>query len=301
MCLRITIKYKHKYTNFLKYLSLFLVTSFLLFYVLLGCNKHTGVTETNGVKATTIRIAYSLSGDIVGNLIKKQGVLEKRLAPLSVSVEWKKFAAGPEFLEALKVGSVDFGVASETSSIFAQASGAPLVYVANIPATDGASSAILVPKDSQIQKLADLKGKKIAFQKGSSANYFLIRALQEAGLKYSDIYPVNLTPPEARAAFIRRDIDAWVIWDPHYALAQKTLNVRVLRNAKNLSTQGSFYVAPRTFAIENPGIIQPILEEIQKKSDWVNANPHKVAELVSSEYGIDAAILEIAVKRRIIL
>lgn len=115
-------------------------------------------------------------------------------------------------LEALNVGAVDFGLTGEAPPVFAQAAGAQLVYIANEPpAPQG--EAILVAKDSPIKSVKDLKGKKVALNKGSNVHYLLVKALEEAGLKYSDIQPVYLPPADARAAFSKGAVDAWVIWD----------------------------------------------------------------------------------------
>src|SRR5262249_53668318 len=126
---------------------------------------------------TTIRIGYQKYGTLI--LLKGKGTLEKKLAPLGAKVVWTEFPSGPPLLEAINVGAIDFGSTGETPPIFAQAAGAPLVYVAHEPpAPQG--EAILVPKDSPLKTLADLKGKKIAFNKGSNVHYLLVKALEKA-------------------------------------------------------------------------------------------------------------------------
>src|SRR6201991_1423823 len=145
-----------------------------------------------------VRIGFQKYGKLV--LLKGKGTLEGRLKAIGYSVEWKEFPAGPQLLEALNVGAIDFGSTGETPPIFAQAAGAPLVYVAHEPPAPK-GEAILVPKDSPIKTLADLKGKKIAFNKGSNVHYLLVKALEKAGLKYGDVQPVFLAPADARAAF----------------------------------------------------------------------------------------------------
>jgi sulfonate transport system substrate-binding protein len=116
----------------------------------------------------------------------------------------------------------------EAPPIFAQAAGANLVYVANEPPSPR-SEAIVVPGDSGLKTVAQLKGKKIALNKGSNVHYLLVRAIEKAGLKYSDITPVYLPPADARAAFERGSVDAWVIWDPLLAAAEKQLGARARR------------------------------------------------------------------------
>ncbi len=150
-----------------------------------------------------VRIGFQKYGKLV--LLKSKGTLEGKLKPLGYKVVWTEFPAGPQLLEALNVGAIDFGNTGEAPPIFAQAAGAPLVYVAHEPpAPEG--EAILVPKDSPIKSVADLKGKKVALNKGSNVHYLLVKALEKAGVKYSDIEPVFLAPADARAAFERGSV-----------------------------------------------------------------------------------------------
>jgi sulfonate transport system substrate-binding protein len=179
-------------------------------------------------------------------LVKARGGLEKRLQPLGVSVEWKEFQSGPPMLEALNVGSIDIGRTGDAPPVFAQAANAPLLYIGGSAPKDR-SSGILVPADSAIQTLGDLRGKKIAFTKGSSANYLLAKALKSAGIKWTDIEPANLTPADARAAFQQGNVDAWVIWDPFYAAAQAQKDVRVVKDSKGLAANRDFYLANQSF------------------------------------------------------
>src|SRR5262245_36700110 len=138
-----------------------------------------------------IRIGYQKYGNLI--LLKGKGDLEKKLAPLGYKVVWTEFPSGPPLLEALNVGAIDFGHAGEAPPIFAQAAGAAFVYVAHEPPAPK-GEAILVPKASPLKTVADLKEKKVAFNKGSNVHYLLVKALEHAGLKYTDIEPVFLAP-----------------------------------------------------------------------------------------------------------
>src|SRR6202044_1362782 len=131
-----------------------------------------------------IRIGYQKYGTLV--LLKAHGSLEKRLAPLHVEVQWTEFPAGPQLLEGLNVGSIDFGTVGEAPPIFAQAAGADLVYVGNEPSAS-AAEAIVVPANSPIKSVNELKGKKVALNKGSNVHYLLVKLLEKAGVQYKDI------------------------------------------------------------------------------------------------------------------
>jgi sulfonate transport system substrate-binding protein len=189
---------------------------------------------------STLRIGYQKYGTLT--ILKARGTLEKRLAAQGVEVKWTEFPAGPVLLEGLNVGSIDFGTVGEAPPIFAQAAGANLVYVANEPPAP-LSEAIVVPKTSTLKTVADLKGKKVALNKGSNVHYLLVKALEKAGLDYKDVQVVYLPPSDARAAFERGSVDAWVIWDPFLAAAEKQLGARILADGKGLVANHQFFLA----------------------------------------------------------
>ncbi len=241
-----------------------------------------------------LRIGYQKYGTLV--ILKARGTLENRLAPLSVAVKWTEFPAGPQLLEGLNVGSIDFGVVGEAPPIFAQAAGAKLVYVANEPPAP-ASEAIIVPKDSPVQSVAELKGKKVALNKGSNVHYLLVKALEKAGLRYQDVQPVFLPPADARAAFERGSVDAWAIWDPFLAAAEKQLGARILTDGQGIVSNHQFYLAAREYADKHPRIVQAIVEELAKIDDWGRRNPEQVAAFLAPQIGLDPATVEIAARR----
>ncbi|PHV40396.1 sulfonate ABC transporter substrate-binding protein [Janthinobacterium sp. BJB304] len=241
-----------------------------------------------------VRIGYQKYGTLT--LLKGRGTLEKRLAEQGVGVKWTEFPAGPVLLEGLNVGSIDFGTVGEAPPIFAQAAGANLVYVGNEPASP-ASEAIVVPKASGLRTLADLKGKKIALNKGSNVHYLLLKALEKAGVAYADIQPVFLPPADARAAFERGSVDAWAIWDPFLAAAEKQLGARVLADGKGLVANYQFYLASRTYAEKNPEILRIVLDEVAKVDDWGRNNPDEVATILSAQTGLGKDVVALAASR----
>ncbi|NHQ91238.1 sulfonate ABC transporter substrate-binding protein [Janthinobacterium lividum] len=241
-----------------------------------------------------VRIGYQKYGTLT--LLKGRGTLEKRLAEQGVGVKWTEFPAGPVLLEGLNVGSIDFGTVGEAPPIFAQAAGANLVYVGNEPASP-ASEAIVVPKGSGLRTLADLKGKKIALNKGSNVHYLLLKALEKAGVAYADIQPVFLPPADARAAFERGSVDAWAIWDPFLAAAEKQLGARVLADGKGLVANYQFYLASRSYAEKNPEILRIVLDEVAKVDDWGRNNPDEVATILSTQTGLGKDVVALAASR----
>lgn len=239
--------------------------------------------------APAITIGFQKSSGLLG-ILKNQGALEKAFA--GQQIKWIEFPAGPQMLEALNAGSIDFGSTGAPPPVFGQAAGIDLLYVAAEPAPVN-SEAIFVPKDSPARTVADLKGKKVAFQKGSGSHFLLASALQKAGLKLSDIKPVYLSPSDARAAFVSGSIDAWVVWDPYFASAQKSYQVRVLSDYTGLPQANGFYLASRNFVGQSPKILSALLEQVAKTGQWANAHPKEVSAMLAPQMGLPANIVEI--------
>jgi sulfonate transport system substrate-binding protein len=241
-----------------------------------------------------LRVGIQKYGSLV--LLKERATLEKRLAPLGFRITWTEFPAGPQLLEALNVGAIDFGTTGEAPPIFAQATGAALRYVAfSAPAPRG--EAILVPQGSPIASVADLKGRKVALNKGSNVHYLLVRALEDAGLTVRDVQPVYLPPADARAAFERGAVDAWVIWDPFLAAAEAATGARTLRDGTGLVSNHQFYLAAQPFLDAQPDTVRAVVEELAAIERWAEANPKEVAGLFGPRMGIPAAVLEVSLAR----
>jgi sulfonate transport system substrate-binding protein len=241
-----------------------------------------------------LRIGYQKSAvNLV--ILKQQAILEKRFPATKVS--WIEFPAGPQLLEALSVGSLEFGLTGDSPPVFAQAAGKDLLYVgAEPPKPD--SSAILVLKDSPLRRLADLKGRKVALQKGSSAHYLLVQAVARAGLQWTDIQPIYLPPADARAAFERKSVDAWAIWDPFYAATELALQPRVLATGRDLSSNNSFYLASRPFVSRHPEALAVLLEELTRADRQAQENRKDVIKLIADFSGLDAGVVSLFLQRR---
>ena len=242
-----------------------------------------------------LRIGFQKGASLLV-LQKAEGSLEKKLAPLGFGVKWVEFPAGPQLLEGLNVGAVDFGFVGEAPPIFAQAAGARFYYIGHDPAAPQAE-AIVVRKDSAIQSVAELKGKKIALNKGSNVHYLLVRLLEKNGLKVTDIQPVYLAPADARAAFESKAVDAWVIWDPFAAAAEKQIGARVLADGTGLVNNYQFYLGERGFVEKHPQIISAVFEDSVDKGRWLKANLRKAAEIIAPLQGLPVDVAELSLRR----
>jgi len=245
-----------------------------------------------------IRIGYQKSSTLTA-ILKTNGELEKALAPLGVTISWHEFTSGLPLLEAINIGSIDFGAdVADTVPIFAQAAGAKLAYVAE-EAASPAAQAIVVPQSTTIKTVADLKGKKIAVTKGAGSHYLLLAALAKSGLSFKDITPAYLTPADGRAAFVSNNVDAWVAWDPFLTSALHQTKGRILSDGSNgLASYKRYYLASAAYADKHDQVLNVIFAKLAATGKWVKAQPKDAATLLAGLWGIDAAIVEEANSHR---
>jgi sulfonate transport system substrate-binding protein len=272
------------------------IISTLFFILISGCSlSTTGEVKKEKNENKVIHIGYQKFGTL--NILKADKSLDETLEKVGYTVKWTEFPAGPQLLEALNVGSIDFGHTGEAPPIFAQAAEAPLVYFANEP-PNPKGEAILVAEDSSIKSIKDLKGKKIGLNKGSNVHYLLVKALEKEGINYDEIETAFLPPADARAAFEKGDIDAWVIWDPFLADAELATNGRIIADATELAANREFFLSSRMFAEKHTDLLDIIFDEVKKKEKWVSENPKKAAEFLSPQIGMDVETLELTLNRR---
>ncbi len=242
-----------------------------------------------------VRMGYQKVGAFA--LLKAQGILEQQLKPLGYSVTWNEFSGGPQLLEGLKEGLVDFAHSGEAPPIFAQAAGTPLLYIGYV--LDGPKSeAILVAKDSPIRTIIDLRGKKIGLNKGSNVHYLLVRVLEKAGLKYSDVEPAFLTPVEGRAAFEKGIIDAWVIWEPYRTATEMSVGARTLADGTGLVSNNDFFFVAKPFALAYPHLIDLVLGATRDVFAQAAKDIPGTAKIFSAAAGFPVAVLEVTLSHR---
>lgn len=243
-----------------------------------------GALPARADAAETIRIGFQKGGGLLA-MLKRQGAVEKAFAPAGTPVKWIEFPAGPQMLEALNAGSIDFGTTGAPPPVFAQAAGIDVVYVGAEP-PPVASEAIIVKPDSPIRTVAQLKGKRIAFAKGSGSHLLLVTALNRAGLTMRDVKPIFLGPSEARAAFDGGSVDAWAVWDPYLAAAQKAYDARVVADYTGLLQANGFYLASRAFVKRSPQAVATLLEQIALAGKWANTHRKEMVAMMAPQVGV---------------
>ena len=228
--------------------------------------------------------------------VRQRHSVEDAFKPLGIEIKWVDFQFGPPLLEAINAGSVDFGYVGDAPPIFAQAGGAGIRYVAAVK-SDGNTQAIIVPQGSPIKTLADLKGKRIAFGKGSSAHNLLVAALEKAGLTWNDITPAPLAPADATAAFVKGSVDAWSIWDPYLALAELKENARVIAFDKDVHKPNAFYIARADFVEKYPALVAQLNAVFAAEGRWADSHHEEVARAQAEATGVDIEAIKRFVDR----
>jgi sulfonate transport system substrate-binding protein len=244
-------------------------------------------------KSTVVRIGYQKYGILLW--LKEQGSLEKALGSRA-TIQWAEFPSGPPMMEAFHASTIDFGVAGEAPPVFAQANGAPIVYVAADPPAPSAE-AILVHANSPLHAVAELRGKTVALNRGSNVHYFLAAALASAGVPYDAVNLKFLPPTDARAAFDSGAVDAWVIWDPFLSNVLRTSDARVLRDGSGIAQNVPYYLSTSTFAGAHPELVRSIVAEIKRADDYVASHPNEVAAFLAGKTGIQVEAMEDSLHR----
>ena len=242
----------------------------------------------------TVRIGYQKSSTLI-TLLKTQGTLEKALGKDNIDISWHEFPSGLPLLEALNIGNVDISAdVADTVPIFAQAAQAKLTYFAEESPSPSAQ-AIVVPKDSPITQLGDLKGKKVAVTKAAGTHYLLIAALTKAGLSFSDIQPAYLSPADGRAAFENGKVDAWVAWEPFLTSVQRQLPTRTLTDGVGLASYKRYYLTSTAYAKAHPEVLKRVYEQLHLAGGWVKSHPREAAQVLGPLWGnLDVDTVEAA-------
>jgi sulfonate transport system substrate-binding protein len=251
---------------------------------------HTALAD----EAVTLRIGWQKFGVLA--IAKQAGALEKRLAGKNVKIEWSEFNSGPPLLEALGAGAVDFGPTGDVPPLFAQTAGGNLLYVGTYRPPAGFHG-ILVKKDAPIQSLADLKGRKVAYKRGSSAHAFAFKALATVGLTPADVESVDLPPPDAAAAFKNGSIDAWAIWDPFYAVAEADPETRVLVTSEGIVDAWGFFLGNGDFVAAHPEIVVELIDELAKVGAAAQKDIDGSTKALSALTGVKPEITRVTLER----
>jgi sulfonate transport system substrate-binding protein len=222
------------------------------------------------------------------------------LAGVRYKVAWSQFTSGPPLLEAANAGAIDVGAVGNTPPIFAAAAGSKITVI-GAGAQDVRAQGILVPKNSPIRTIQDLKGKRIALAKGSSAHALLLNVLKKAGLGFADIRPQYLQPADALSAFGAGRVDAWSIWDPYQAQAQAQVGARVLVSGDGFSSNYNFTVASAKALKDEAKVaaLRDYVARVDRAYLWTATHQTEWARTWAREVGLPLPVAQVAVGRRV--
>ncbi len=227
-------------------------------------------------------------------VIRKFGWMEEEFKASGTAVRWVLSQGSNRALEFLNANSVDFGSTAGLAAVLAKANGNPIkaVYVYSRPEW----TALVVPKNSPIKSIADLKGKKIAATKGTDPYLFLLRSLHDGKLGKNDITHVHLQHADGRAALERGQVDAWAGLDPHMAAAEIDGGARLLYRNVEYNTYG-FLNVREAFLAQYPQATGRVLKVYERARQWIIANPDDTARIVAEEAKINADVARLQLKR----
>jgi sulfonate transport system substrate-binding protein len=251
--------------------------------VLAGCGSDDGGDAA--AASAPLRIGYQRFGGL--SLVKARND-----AP---GVTWSLFESGPALTEAIKAGAIDVGQTGEAPPIFAAAAKTPFVIAATAEPSPK-SEAVLVKASRGFKTFADLKGKTVALNKGSNVNWLLVKLLEANKMTLSDINIKYLKPAEGRPAFDNDQVDAWIIWDPYFALAEQP-GVQVLADATGVANNREYVLVAKDAAKTKGEQIKSFLQTYEKTTDWGIANPDERAKVLAPELKIEEATVKRALER----
>jgi sulfonate transport system substrate-binding protein len=231
----------------------------------------------------TITLGFQKTGiPLVARQLK---VFEKRFEPRGIKVNWLEFPSGLVLLQALDMGQIAFGNSGNVGCIFQQAAGGRIDYIAAQP-SGPKSEGILVNERSGIRKLADLRGKKVAYAKGSSSHDLIAAALEQNGVRLTDIDSISLSAADAAFAYHSGHVDAWVVWDPYFTIAQQSTPSRVLAYTGDIKPTSGFLLANSSFAAAHPELVRDYVDGSKEAAAWAKAHPAEVTAALASATGI---------------
>jgi sulfonate transport system substrate-binding protein len=255
---------------------------------LAGATFITPISKAFAATPDTISLGFQKTGiPLVARQLK---VFEKRFEPRGIKVNWVEFPSGLTLLQALDIGQISFGNSGNVGCIFQQAAGGHIDYIAAQP-SGPKSEGILVHANSGIRQLADLRGKKVGYAKGSSSHDLIAAALEKSGVKLSEINSISLSAADAAFAYDSGDIDAWVIWDPYFTIAQKRTPSRILAYTGDIKPTSGFLLANSGFAAAHPDLVREYIDGSKEAAAWAKSHPDEVTAALSTATGVPPDVM----------
>ncbi|MBT2566825.1 aliphatic sulfonate ABC transporter substrate-binding protein [Arthrobacter sp. ISL-85] len=252
-----------------------------------------GAAAAGSSKGGTLNIDFATYNPL-SLVIKKQGWLEASLKDQGVTVNWVQSAGSNKANEALRSGAIDVGSTAGSAALLARANGSEIKTIDIFSQPEWA--ALVAPAGSDITSVADLKGKSVAATKGTDPYFFLLQALEQAGLKPGDVTVQNLQHAEGRAALENGSVQAWSGLDPIMAGAEQKGAKLFYRNL-DFNTYG-FLNATESFLKNKPELAQAVVNAYEKARAWAAQNPDQTAQILADAAGLDLSVAKTVVLER---
>jgi sulfonate transport system substrate-binding protein len=245
-------------------------------------------------KPKTINIDWATYNP-VSMVLKEKGLLEKEFAKDGITIRWVQTLGSNKALEFLNAGSLDFGSSAGAAALVSKINGNPIksIYVYSQPEW----TALVTRKDTTINKIADLKGKRVAVTRGTDPHIFLVRALQSVGLTEKDITPVLLQHPDGKTALMRGDVDAWAGLDPMMAQAEIEDGARLFYRNKAANTWGILSTREE-FLNDHPDIVKRVLAVYEEARKYSLANYNEEKHAFQAATKLSDAVADKQLKER---
>ena len=279
--------------------SLVAATALALTGTLAACGSSSDDSSGSSAADGKPVLRVGVQKDGIRSVLKAAGLLEN----LPYTIEWSEFTAGLPIVEAAAADQIDVAWVGGVPPIFGAASDANFKVVAAVHEADKQNDSILVPKGSDIHSIADLKGKKIAVFKGSSADGLMLTSLAQAGLTLKDVQPQYLAPADGLAAFKTGQVDAYVTWDPFVAQAQVEDGAVDLTAATNTVADDAWrqFEVASSKSLDDAGTranIASFVKLVGQGFDWAKSHSDQWAQGWSDESGIPVDILKKVTARK---
>src|ERR1700685_3920939 len=245
-------------------------------------------------KPAEIRIDWATYNP-VSMVLKDKGLLEKEFEKDGIGVRWVQSLGSNKALEFLNAGSIDFGSTAGSAALLGRINGNPVksIYVFSRPEW----TALVTRKDTPINKIEDLKGKRVAVTRGTDPHIFLVRALLSAGMTEKDISEVLLQHPDGKTALIRGDVDAWAGLDPMMAAAQVQDGARLFYRNKDANTYGILN-ASEDFLNKYPDLTKRVLAVYDQARKYCLSHYDDEKRVFMDVTKLPAAVVDIQLKER---
>jgi aliphatic sulfonates family ABC transporter substrate-binding protein len=242
------------------------------------------VGEADAQQPVTVRIAWQPYNAAIFYTARDHKLFER----VGLRPQYTRFTAGPPQFAAFRSESVDVGLFGTAAMVagFSQGLEYQNFYI-QIASNYG--DGLVARADSGINRLQDLKGKKIAYVRGSSSHLGLIKALQKAGLSPSDIKMVHMDLSATVPAFANKDVDAAYSWEPWVSRMQEAGGKVIVRSNEVGLNTSDHWVVRKAWAQKNPQALQLLLEAVDLALQEFKRNPATAIKATAENLGVTEA------------